>query len=143
MEGGSVRLEPSTPIPDYSAAIAGARAWWLAPNLMARMHGYLWSHAMLKAWPIGKEMVAECDSGHPAPAKNCSCGVYAWKSADLLLGSGYVVHDHKHISGVVGGAGRLVRGYSGYWVAERAVILAFFEDGCPSPVKEVLPGSGV
>ena len=131
------------PVPDYSQAIAGARSWRMAPTLWARLGGYLWSHAMLNPWPDGEEIVAKCDSGHPAPAPGCSCGVYAWKSAEVLRSTGYAVHNHQHISGVVAGAGRVIRGHSGYWVAERAVVLAFFRDPYPSPVKEVLEDTGV
>ena len=77
-------------VPDYLAPIAGARAWRLAPNLLAKMHGMLWSMAMLKVWPNGKEMVAECDSGHPAPARNCWCGVYAWINPSAMAKHGYM-----------------------------------------------------
>ena len=136
-------MEPSTPVPDYSAAIAGARAWRIAPTLWARMGGILWSHAMLNPWADGEEIVAVCDAGHPAPAPGCSCGVYAWETVKLLLQGPYAVKDHQHIAGVVAGRGRVIRGHAGYWVAEAAVVLAFFEDGYPVPVKEVLPGSGV
>jgi hypothetical protein len=129
--------------PDYMAAIAGARAWRMAPTLWARMGGLLWSHAMLNVWPDREEIVAECDAGHPAPAAGCSCGVYAWKSAEALLGTHYAPRDHKHIAGVVAGRGRVIRGHAGYWVAERATVVAFFDDGHPSPIKEVYPGSGV
>jgi len=98
---------------------------------------------MLNPWPDGEELVAVCDAGHPAPAPACSCGVYAWESAELLQRGSYAVRDYQHIAGVVAGAGRVIRGYAGYWVAERAVVLAFFEDDYPAPVKEVLSGSGV
>jgi len=107
------------------------------------MGGYLWSHAMLNVWPNAEEKVAECDSGHPAPAKGCSCGVYAWYSPDLMHQRGYAPTDHRHISGVVAGRGRVIRGHAGYWVAERALVLAFFDDGYRSPVEEVVSGSGV
>ena len=130
-------------VPDYSAAIAGARSWRVAPTLWARMGGYLWSHAMLNPWPDGEEIAAACDAGHPAPAEECSCGVYAWESAERLLCSPYAPKDHQHIAGVVAGRGKVIRGYSGYWVASAAVVLAFFRDDHPSPVKEVLEGSGV
>ena len=129
--------------PDYLAPIAGARAWRLAPNLMARTYGYLWSHAATTFWPDNEEMVGKCDSWHPAPAKGCSCGVYAWKSPALMHSNGYGPADHLHISGVVAGRGRFIRGERGYWVAEGAVVLAFFRDDYPSPVREVLSGSGV
>src|SRR5215212_10574844 len=88
-------------------------------------------------------MVAECDAGHPAPAKGCSCGVHVWKSVKKLLASPYAPRNHEIIAGVVAGAGRFFRGHEGYWVAERAVVLAFFDDGYPSPVREVIPGSGI
>lgn len=130
-------------LPDYSAAIAGARAWKVAPSLWAKMGGLLWSKAMLNVWPDGQEKVAECDSGHPAPAPGCSCGVYAWNTPELMHHHGYAPTDHTTISGVVAGAGRVIRGERGYWVAERAVVLAFFDDGYPSPTTEVMSGSGV
>jgi len=107
------------------------------------MAGYLWSKAMLNVWPDGQEKVADCDVGHPAPAKGCSCGVYAWYSPELMHSHGYAPHDHTNIAGVVAGAGRVIRGGAGYWVAEKAVVLAFFDVGYPSPVREAMPGSGV
>lgn len=128
--------------PDYSAAIAGTRAWRLAPNLWARIGGHLWSHAMINVWPDAQEKVAECDRGYPAPAEGCHCGVYAWCNPELMHKHSYAPTDHKRIAGVVAGAGRVIRGEIGYWVAERAVVLAFFDDGYPSPIKEVLPDSG-
>jgi len=115
----------------------------MAPNLWAKMGGFLWSHAMINVWPNAQEKVAECDLGHPAPAKGCMCGVYAWHNPDLMHQRGYGPTDHRHISGVVAGRGRVIRGDMGYWVAERVVVLAFFDDGYPSPVREVMPGSGV
>ena len=129
--------------PDYMAAIAGARAWRLAPNLWAKMGGHLWSKALLHVWSDGEEVVAKCDLGHPAPAKRCMCGVYAWYDVDLMQRNGFAPGDHKTIAGVVAGRGRVIRGHRGYWVAERAVVLAFFDDGHPAPKTEVLEGSGV
>lgn len=131
-------------LPDYAAAIAGARAWRLAPSLWAKMEGLLWSTAMLHAWPDAGEAVARCDMGHPAPAKHCSCGVYAWNDPDTMYDRGYAPKHHTDIAGVVAGAGRVIRGHIGYWVAERAVVLAFFDDGYPSPEPiEILPGSNI
>jgi len=98
---------------------------------------------MLKVWPNGKEMAAECDAGHPAPARGCSCGVYAWLDPARMHANGYAPGSHAYISGVVAGAGRVIRGHVGYWVAERAVVLAFFNDPYPSPVREVMPGTGI
>jgi hypothetical protein len=129
--------------PDYTSAIAGARAWRLAPNLWAKMGGFLWSKAMLNAWPNGREVLAECDVGHPAPAKGCMCGIWAWNDPETMHHRGYAPKDHSDISGVVVGRGRVIRGEIGYWVAERAVVLAFFDDGYPSPKKEVMPGTGI
>jgi len=131
------------PVPDYSQAIAGARAWQMAPTLWARTGGILWSMAMLNHWRDGEEIVAKCDAGHPAPAPACSCGIYAWRNVELMFQTGYNPSDHRVISGVVAGAGRVIRGDMGYWVAERVVVLAFFRDPYPSPAEEVLEGSGV
>jgi len=60
-----------------------------------------------------------------------------------MFQTGYNPSDHRVISGVVAGAGRVIRGDMGYWVAERVVVLAFFRDPYPSPAEEVLEGSGV
>ena len=131
-------------MPDYAAAIAGARAWKLPPNLWTMQLGPLWSHAMLHCWPKptdnGGEVVARCDAGHPAPAPDCSCGVYAWYNPGLMKLRGYAPGDSEHISGVVAGAGRVIRGHGGYWVAERVVVLAFFDDGYPRSPRPVHPG---
>src|SRR5215211_6473955 len=115
--------------PDFAAAIAGARSWRLAPTLWARMGGILWSKAMVNVWEDAQEKVAECDAGHPAPAKGCSCGVYAWYNPMLMKKHGYAPSDYTAISGVVQGRGRVIRGKAGYWVAERVLVLAFFDDG--------------
>ena len=134
-------------MPDYAAAIGGARAWRLPPSLWAMMGGLLWSHAMLNYWPKpeenGGEIVAACDNGHPAPAKGCSCGVYAWYNPTLMEQKRYTPRDSEHISGVVAGKGKVIRGHSGYWVAERVVVLAFFDDGYPRPKKPVSPGVNI
>ena len=126
--------------PDYMAPIAGARAWRLAPSLWARMGGFLWSHAMINVWPDGEVKIAECDVGHPAPAKGCSCGVYAWYRPDIMHKRRYAPTSHEHIAGVVAGRGRVIRGDIGYWVAEEVAVLAFFDDGYPSPVVHVQDG---
>ena len=119
----------------------GARAWKLPPNLWTMQLGPLWSHAMLHCWPKptdnGGEVVARCDTGHPAP--DCSCGVYAWYNPGLMKHRGYAPGDSEHISGVVAGAGRVIRGHGGYWVAERVVVLAFFDDGYPRSPRPVHP----
>jgi len=132
------------PVPDYPAAIAGARAWRVAPNLWARQLGLLWSMAMTHPWENAKTIAARCErQDHEAPEENCSCGVYAWYTVDNLIAHGMRPMDHETISGVVAGWGGVIRGYGGYWVAEKVEVMAFFEDGHPSPQKEVLPGTGV
>lgn len=88
-------------VPDYLAPIAGARAWRLAPNLWAKMGGYLWSHFMNDWWVDGEEKVAVCDEGHEAPAEGCKCGVYAWLSPKHMERNGYTPRSHEHISGVI------------------------------------------
>src|SRR5829696_10563954 len=95
--------------PDYSAAVAGARAWRMAPTLWARMGGFLWSHAMLNAWADAEEHIARCDNGHPAPAKGCGCGIYGWYTPELMRQRGYAPTDYTHISGVIAGRGRVIR----------------------------------
>jgi hypothetical protein len=137
----SINIESK--VPDYAQAIAGARAWTLAPNWgAAKLCGHLWSVSMNHFWKDGEEEVAKCDWGHPAPAKSCSCGVYAGYDPAALRRLGYNPRDHRSVSGVVAGARRVFRG-GDYWVAERVVVLALFMDKYPSPIKEVLPGSGI
>ena len=129
--------------PDYVGAIAGARAWRMAPTLWAKMGGILWAKVQTDVWPNAQMKIAECEHGHPVPDEHCSCGVYAWYDVDILRRKGFNPHDHTTIAGVVAGAGGVIRGYNGYWVAEKVIPLAFFDDGHPSPLREVMPGSGV
>ena len=130
--------------PDYLAPLAGARSWKLPHNLWTMMGGCLWSAAMIHVWPDNEELVAKCDTGHKAPAPNCSCGVYAWFNPEIMQTNGYAPRDHTHISGVVAGRGDFIRGADApYWVAESAMVLAFLDDGYPSPKVETTPGSGV
>jgi hypothetical protein len=129
-------------VPDYAQAIAGARAWTLAYNLWMKMGGMLWSAAALKRWENGKDQVAECDFRHAAPDPHCSCGIYAAYDPECLKRLGYIPSNHQSIAGVVAGCGTVIRG-GNYWVASRVRVLAFFEDGYPSPEREVMPGTGV
>jgi len=131
-------------VPDYLAPIAGARSWRMAPTLLAKMNGILWSATMTHQWKDGEEQVAECSRhSHPAPAKGCTCGIYGWYTPELMHANGYGPTDFQHVSGVVAGAGRVYRGERGYWVAERVRVYAFFDDGFASPMEEVSEGSGV
>ena len=125
-------------VPDYLAPIAGARAWKLAPSIWARMGGLLWSAAMINVWEDGKPHIAACDMGHPAPSPDCSCGVYAWVNPDAMKKSGYMPRDHEFIAGVVAGRGDYILGIDRpYWVAEEVAVLAFFDDGYPSPKIQI------
>ena len=129
--------------PDYNGAIAGARTWRVAPTLWAKMGGILWAKVQTDVWPNSQMKIAECERGHPVPDEHCSCGVYAWCNEKVLHEMLFAPTDHTHISGVIAGAGGVIRGHNGYWVAEKVIVLAFFDDGHPSPKREVMPGSGV
>jgi hypothetical protein len=67
-------LEPaSTVAPDLTVLLVGFRQWRLAD-------GVLWSVYDGTPWTDGR-MTARCDRGHSpeeVPAKDCSCGVYAY-----------------------------------------------------------------
>jgi hypothetical protein len=128
-------------VPDYTNRIAGVRAWRVAPTLWAQMGGWLWSHAMLNPWPDGEENVAACDLGHDAPQKGCTCGLWAWFDYETLAREGYEPLHATHVAGIVGAAGRVVRGEIG-WKAERVKVLALFDDLCPSPKREIADAFG-
>jgi hypothetical protein len=67
-------LEPGVAVaPDLAVALVGFRQWRLADGLPNSMYDGA-------PWPEGS-MTAHCDRGHSAaevPAKDCSCGVYAY-----------------------------------------------------------------
>jgi hypothetical protein len=67
-------LEPARPVaPDLILALVGFRQWRLAHGVPVSMYDGA-------AWPNGR-ITGRCDRGHgPAevPAKDCSCGVYAY-----------------------------------------------------------------
>ena len=131
-------------VPDYLAPIAGARAWRMAPTLLASRRGILWSATQNYPWEDNVEQLAFCTRrSHPAPAKGCTCGIYGWYTPDLMHRNGYGPMDFQWLSGVVVGLGRVYRGEQGYWVAERVQVYAFFDDGFASPLEEVHEGSGV
>jgi len=100
------------------------------------MGGLLWSHAMLMPWPNGKEMVAECDMPHDVPTRGCKCGVWAWLDVETSIKEGYAPVDYHHVSGIVGAAGKVIRCERG-WKAQRAKVLAIFDDEHPTPKEEI------
>jgi hypothetical protein len=83
-----------TPAPDYAEPILGWRAWHVVETSEGlRLH----SIARPVVWAPGEEMSAGClrhrsllrpwrkPAPHPAPQPECSCGVYAVRSARTAL----------------------------------------------------------
>jgi hypothetical protein len=124
-------------IPDYMGRMAGVRSWKIAPTLWAKMGGWLWSAVNLGPWPDGEENVAVCETGHPTPAKGCSCGLYAfYDPASGLPYSTSARTEAGCVSGVIGVAGRIIPGDLAFR-AERAKVLALFHDPYDSPKEEI------
>jgi hypothetical protein len=129
-------------IPDYMGRMAGVRSWKVAPTLWAKMGGWLWSAANLGPWPDGEENVAVCETGHPTPAKGCSCGLYAfYDPASGLPYSTSARTEAGAVSGVIGVAGRIIPGDLAFR-AERAKVLALFDDPHDSSTPLFGPGRG-
>jgi hypothetical protein len=129
-------------VPDYVGRMAGVRSWKIAPTLWAQMGGWLWSAANLGPWPDGEENVAVCEVDHPVPAKGCSCGLYAFYTpAGRLPYAATARTTVGSISGVIGTAGRIIPGDLAYR-AERAKVLALFEDPLDTPKEEISAAHG-
>jgi hypothetical protein len=129
-------------IPDYMGRLAGVRSWKIAPTLWAQMGGWLWSAAMLGPWEDGEETVAVCETGHPTPAKGCSCGLYAfYDTASGMPYSKSAKSEAGAISGVIGATDRIIPGDLAYR-AQRARVLALFEDSHDSPKAEIAEAYG-
>ncbi len=70
-------------IPDLIEPITGWRAWYLGGGadgltLFSAIHEQ-------HRWPAGLAVEARCARGHPAPADDCECGVYASLSEEDAL----------------------------------------------------------
>jgi hypothetical protein len=128
-------------IPDYMGRMAGVRSWKIAPTLWAKMGGYLWSAVNLGPWPDGEENVAVCETGHPTPAKGCSCGLYAFYDTSCGLPYSLRHTPTDTISGVIGVAGRIIPGDLAFR-AERAKVLALLEDDSDTPKEEIAAAHG-
>ena len=73
---------PNTPM--YPGTFTGWK------GLLANEEGRLWSpqHGDFE-WPSFKRAEAECNKSHAPGSAGCSCGIYAVKSLEALLDSGY------------------------------------------------------
>ena len=128
-------------VPDYMGRMAGVRSWKVAPNLWAIQGGWLWSAVNLGPWPDGEENVAVCEAGHPTPAKGCSCGLYAFYDTSCGLPYSLRSTNTDTISGVLGVAGRVIPGDLAFR-AERAKVLALFDDALDTPKEEISAAHG-
>src|SRR5215203_2650013 len=111
-EGGlSMGEEAHSKTPDYMGRMAGVRSWKIAPSLWAQMGGWLWSAVNVGPWPDGEENIAVCETGHPTPAKGCSCGLYAFYDPASGLPYSLRSTNTDTISGAVGVASGVIPGY--------------------------------
>src|ERR1019366_8784923 len=88
-------------VPDYLSPIIGYRVWrWNAAGLRS-LNG--------KPWSPCKPLAAKCGAGkahdaHGVPQTDCTCGVYASKSLEQLLTTGYAkcgIHGEVYLWGTV------------------------------------------
>ena len=108
-------LEPAAAVaPDLAVALVGFRQWSLANGILTSVYDRA-------PWPDGS-ITALCDRGHnpeQVPAKDCSCGVYAYydpcpRTASAatpdLIGGAVVVWGRieAHIYGLRGERARIV-----------------------------------
>lgn len=114
--------------PDYLQAIAGCRAWMVAPNLWSQMGGILWATAQVEPWKTGEDIVAHChvNPDHVPPVEDCACGIYAYYHPLALLWHRQSFEDSIHVTGVVSGWGDVLLHESGFR-AQCARVEAIFD----------------
>src|ERR1035437_8350522 len=88
-------------VPDYISPIIGYRVWRWDDAGLRSLNG--------KAWSPRKPLAAKCGAGkahdaHGVPQTDCTCGVYASKSLEQLLTTGYAkcgIHGEVYLWGTV------------------------------------------
>lgn len=119
-------------IPDVVGEISGYRAWrveWCGrvPRLFsinAHTHSVDLDDAM---WPAARWFEAKCNKCTPdeIPDEHCSCGLYAAKTIEQLVGLHYGAYGDElddKVIGEVGFAGKVIEGSQG-WRAEKGRIV--------------------
>lgn len=74
---------PKRPMPDYMEVLTAWRAWDTTKgDGKILLEGF----GTTVTWPPLRQIVAHCnDSDHAAPRFNCYCGMWAFKSLDILM----------------------------------------------------------
>jgi hypothetical protein len=119
--------DPNLTVPDLAEAVEGWRAWdveralpkfGLPPKLTSVTYDYYWTPH--------RAGVAVCEKGcekRQVPGESCTCGFYAAKTLDHLLGMGYPVYDPESSQVCVIGQlalwGKVIEGTQG-WRASKA-----------------------
>jgi hypothetical protein len=112
-------------IPDMVGEIVAYRAWPIVEP--KSRHPRLRSATASDIWPTNRWFEAECAGGHCTednlPQMGCSCGLYAAKTLEQLLGMGYgqMRQDGAIAIGEVAFSGKIVECSQG-WRAQRGRI---------------------
>lgn len=116
-------------IPDFVGEVTGFRAWkveWCGrvPALFSVVQQRLGLDHTI--WPTNRWYEARCPKGHEAdiPVEGCSCGLYAAKTVEQLVGLNYGAYgdDAEKVVGEVAFAGKVIEGSQG-WRAEKGRIV--------------------
>ena len=119
--------EVGVPIPDRFGEVIGWRAWKvMGPPRHPRLFSVTWGNTL---WPTREWTVAQCRRGHTdVPMEGCSCGLYAARTREHLVGLGYNVYydgGEPVVIGQVGLTGKVIPGTQG-WRAEKGRIVRLY-----------------
>ena len=130
-------------VPDYISPVVAYRAWQLDANGLKSLCGERWKPSQLLAarcrasvvvGPIAGREEAVHDA-HEPPHTNCTCGVYASKSLEQLLTTGYErcgIHGEVYLWGTVV---EHERGWRAQFAYPKSLVLQ--PDAIPSDTKEM------
>jgi hypothetical protein len=126
-------------IPDSIEPIVGRRCWGLAQLLDGAL---LLCSSAETIWPAEQPLEAECSKRHSAPAKRCSCGIYALAESEpwpyySFEGSRYPVWGEVLLWGVVIEGDK---GYRAQYAYPKALNLAHKDWKFVSPLRASYPG---
>jgi hypothetical protein len=126
-------------IPDMVGEVIAWRAWELVgteqtPRLASVTALTTWSgrgQGVEAIWPTDRFFLARCPNGHveEIPVEDCSCGLYAARDVQQLIGLGYGAYGKdwqlNKIVGQVALSGKVIEGSQG-WRAERGRVYRLF-----------------
>lgn len=116
-------LDPTMRVPDIVGEVTAWRAWELVgtvklPRLMS-VTANVAAYGPDAIWPTGRWFHAICKKGHAAgeiPSEGCTCGLYAARDRDHLIGLGYGAYSNtvRKVIGEIAYAGKVIPGTQGF-----------------------------